>query len=151
MGPDTYPLLVNDCDRNGRTVCLQLLIQEATMTAIAAIIAAAIGLVSGALGSLIAPWIHWGIEKRRQILCRRQRIIDDCRAALDNPAFSVFAFRETPAYAAIREHLNEEARSQTELASGTRIYTGFGRGEGNFHRTKLADEVARIEKQWKLV
>jgi hypothetical protein len=147
-------LFVNDCDWNGRTVYLQLHIQEAIMTAIAAIIAAAIGLVSGALGSLIAPWVHWGIEKRRQVLCRWQRIIDDCRAALDNPAFSVFAFRETPAYAAIREHLNEEARSQTELASGTRVYCvaiGSGRGEGNFHRTKLANEVARIEKQWKLV
>lgn len=22
-----------------------------------------IGLISGAIGSIIAPWIHWGIEK----------------------------------------------------------------------------------------
>jgi len=124
------------------------------MTAVTAIITAVKRLISRAVGSLIAPWVHWGIEKRRGKLVRRQRIIDDCRSALSEPDFSVFVFRETPAYAAIRQYLSEKVRTQTESASGTRVYVaaiGAGRGEGNLHRTTLADEIARIEKEWELV
>lgn len=30
-----------------------------------AIISGVIGLITGAVGSLIAPWVHWGIEKKK--------------------------------------------------------------------------------------
>lgn len=39
---------------------------------IVAAISAGVGLATGALGSLVAPWANWGVEKRR--LCRASRV-----------------------------------------------------------------------------
>ena len=40
-----------------------------------AIIAGLVGLITGAIGSLIAPWVQWGVEKRRKKLERRTALI----------------------------------------------------------------------------
>ena len=37
------------------------------------------GLLAGIVGSLVAPWVNWGIEKRRMKFKRRQDIVDRCR------------------------------------------------------------------------
>jgi len=117
-----------------------------------AVIAVVLGFVSGVIGSLVAPWVHWGIEKRRQRFAARKEILNACRQALNSTDFNIFAFREGPAYAAIRDHLTEKAREQFESVSGTKIYvSGSGPGQGNVHRRALADELARIGKLWGLV
>ena len=46
-----------------------------------AIIAGVVGLVTGAIGSLIAPWIQWGIEKKRQKQNRRIELISEWRCS----------------------------------------------------------------------
>jgi hypothetical protein len=40
-----------------------------------AIIAGTVGLITGAIGSLIAPWVNWNIDKRRQKNKRRIELI----------------------------------------------------------------------------
>ena len=43
------------------------------------VIGAIIALASGAIGSLIAPWVKWGIEKKKILLNERKRTIEDVR------------------------------------------------------------------------
>ncbi|NHZ86493.1 MAG: hypothetical protein GWP19_11535 [Planctomycetia bacterium] len=40
---------------------------------------ALIALVSGAIGSLIAPWVKWGIEKKKILLDERKNTIKEVR------------------------------------------------------------------------
>lgn len=37
-----------------------------TDTLFSVVLPAFLGLVAGVVGSLVAPWVHWGIEKRRE-------------------------------------------------------------------------------------
>ncbi len=47
-----------------------------------ALIAAVVGLLSGAVGSLLAPWANWGVEKRRKRFDARHEIISRGRQAV---------------------------------------------------------------------
>jgi hypothetical protein len=47
-----------------------------------AIIGGIAGLVSGVLASLVAPWVHWRIEKQRQLVADRKARIEEWRAGL---------------------------------------------------------------------
>lgn len=38
-----------------------------------------VALISGAIASLIAPWVNWGIEKRRQKLEHRRALVKEWR------------------------------------------------------------------------
>jgi len=49
---------------------------------IAAVVGGLAGLASGALASVVAPWVNWGIEKRRFRLQRRRELVGEWRAGL---------------------------------------------------------------------
>ncbi len=44
-----------------------------------AIVVVLISLISGAIGSLIAPWVNWGIEKKKLLLNERRSTIEKVR------------------------------------------------------------------------
>jgi hypothetical protein len=72
-------------------------------------IPAVVGLITGAMGSLIAPWVSWGIEKRRSKVEARRRSIADARAELQHKPENK-AFRESLLYSRLRPHLSEGTR-----------------------------------------
>lgn len=45
----------------------------------AALVGGGAGLATGVVGSLLAPWSNWGVEKRRGRLERRRQLIDEWR------------------------------------------------------------------------
>jgi len=47
-----------------------------------AIIGGVAGLVTGVIGSLVAPWANWSIEKRKQKLVYRRQLISEARQAI---------------------------------------------------------------------
>lgn len=59
------------------------------------IIPAVAGLISGTIGSLIAPWVHWGIEARREQHKTRQQLLKAAREVLSKPP-SAKEFRKLP-------------------------------------------------------
>ena len=114
------------------------------------VISAGVGLLSGIVGSLVAPWVHWGIEKRRFRLQSRRNLVQEWKRALDIAPFDWEAFRQSSAYATLRSHLSPEALAHVE--SGSIMIQNVGRGQGiNNFRPFLLDEVARIERKWHLV
>lgn len=107
-----------------------------------AIISGIFGLIGGAVASLIAPWVHWGIEKRRDKMDRRRVLIDNTRYAVSGDAFSRQGFRQSSPYSAIRLYLSEGLRNDVE--------SGAHSGEITLKR-RIFEELAALEKKWKLI
>jgi hypothetical protein len=64
----------------------------------------------GAVGSLLAPWAHWGVEKRRLQWQARSGLLSDIRTAMETGR-DPFA---TPAYGRVRPHLEPTMREIIE-------------------------------------
>jgi hypothetical protein len=110
------------------------------------------GLISGVIGSLIAPWVQWAIEKRRSRLSYRQQLINTWREGIDRFDFQLElagSFGETDWYSAIRPHLRDNVIEALERPR-TAIVVNEGRGD-SARKQMLLDEVTRIEKEWRLV
>lgn len=72
------------------------------------------GLIAGALGSLIAPWIHWGIKKREIKHQRRIELLNSVRSQIESDDLSFVAFTESMAYLQIRPFLSQELIKKLE-------------------------------------
>jgi hypothetical protein len=125
------------------------------------IIPALAGLIAGAISSLIAPWVHWGIEKRKLKLKAREELIREAREALESGEYSNQQFRHLAIYSRIRRFLSERAikavegklsengKGRTEVVL---IVAGQGRHSGvNPYRAILLDELTQLEKRWGLL
>jgi hypothetical protein len=116
-----------------------------------ALIAAVFGLVSGAVASLISPWVHWFIEKRRKSIDHKIYLISELRKVVDSS--STLAQIKTSSYWGIIEnHLNQNEQELIRPRSGQLHYTIGGpeltKEESNKKVISLV--IARIEKLWKL-
>lgn len=91
-----------------------------------------VGLISGAVGSIIAPWIHWGIEKRRKQLEYRQSLIAEWRKMVkeitnlpDDENFNLAEVLERhEAFYSLKPHLSQNVisevyRCRTVIAGST--------------------------------
>ena len=119
------------------------------------VIPAIAGLITGAMGSLIAPWANWGIEKKRLLQAARSKLIEEGRVALLHPLPSN-EFRILPIYSRIRPHLTEEAKKAVEGVfhlheEGVIVVTG-GRHSGvNPYAQRVLDELSALERKWALI
>lgn len=110
-------------------------------------IPALIGLIAGIVGSLIAPWVHWGVEKRRARQAKRSELIHSCRMLLST-GIDKKTFRETELYSRLRPHLFKQAIEDLE---GGQAESGEDEASKNRFKQKLLDEIARIEREWVLI
>jgi hypothetical protein len=107
-----------------------------------------IGLIAGIVGSLIAPWVHWGVEKRRTRQAKRREMISSCRMLLSTD-IDKKTFRETEAYSKIRPHLQKHVVD--EVADK---HAESAQGEGtdpNLFKQNILEDIAGIEKEWVLI
>jgi hypothetical protein len=79
-----------------------------------AIIAALVGLVTGAAGSLVAPWVGWGIEKRRKLVERRINLFEYWKSVLSRSDFDCGMLLSDPNWGALRPLLTADALKQIE-------------------------------------
>jgi hypothetical protein len=124
------------------------------------IIAAAVtGLAAGVVGSLIAPWVQLAVENRRNLRERRQRLIDNWRAMLakyHRPAHvSLEGLVDDSDFLSLRQHLDPDLTRRLETQSGTTekpviIREGAQGIAVNADLVLLANEVDRLEREWKL-
>lgn len=110
---------------------------------------AASGSIAGAVASLMAPWMNWGTEKRRLRLKARRSLVSDWRTAVMS-ASSSQRFRESEAYASLRPHLLPKVRTRLEEDVMHVQVGGRGQGADNF-KPLVYDDIARIERSWKLI
>ena len=113
------------------------------------IVPAILGLIGGLAASLIAPWVNWGIEKKRMLLESRREMIRSARTYLAAPTPPRERFRETAIYSRIRPHLSKET---IELIESEDVFVQpDGRGAGaNNYRTQVLDDLEKLERKWSL-
>jgi hypothetical protein len=114
------------------------------------IIAGTIGLITGAIGSLVAPWINWGIEKRRKRNERRIELIGTWRKIISNNKFDRRQLLNDPTYGALCGLLQQEVRKEIERPNNIEIIDVHSPTE-SYDRDLLLREIARIENHWKLI
>jgi hypothetical protein len=111
------------------------------------LIPAPAGLISGVIASLIAPWIQWGIEKRRARRNRKIELIADIRGWLYPGSFERKSYRKSPRYSAIRPFLSVGLRTAID-SDEEHIQLDGKHVADQTLRTKLLEEVSELEKKW---
>jgi len=122
------------------------------------LIPAITGLISGVIGSLVAPWAQWGIEKKRRRFDARFALVAEVRELLSDPPTNQ-EFRILPLYSKLRPHLSPKARKAVEGEYDGRsqgetilIIEGNGRHSGvNPYAQQVLDELAKLESKWGLL
>lgn len=114
------------------------------------------GLVSGVVGSLIAPWSQWGVEARRERMKARRELLSEVRSLLTDPP-SLAEFRRLPIYFQIKEFLpdetNEIIAGQFDKHGREEIQVVLGGPyEGvNVYAHKVLNDLVCLEKKWGLL
>ncbi|PZQ33260.1 MAG: hypothetical protein DI562_01995 [Stenotrophomonas acidaminiphila] len=117
-----------------------------------AVIGGVAGLLSGAVASIIAPWVQWGIEKRRMKHQSRAALIKRWREVLVHPHFSREHMLRDPDYATLETLLSEEGLKQMRRPFTSHIVIRGGTGNpGEADHGMLMREIARIEREWGLL
>jgi hypothetical protein len=115
------------------------------------IIAGIVGLITGAIGSLIAPWVQWGIEKRRLRRESRREHITVWRTAVDRDDFAYQPFAQGNAYATLRPHLPKALRQTIDQWKNPGIVTSLPIIGRDPIQVRLLEEIARVERKWGLI
>lgn len=110
---------------------------------------AVVGLASGAVGSLIAPWVNWGIEKKRLLIAARREFLKECRELIHS-APPREEFRSSNVYARLLPLLSSGTRELVESET-TDIFVVGRIAEVNSYARRLFDEIAKIEREWGLL
>lgn len=108
-----------------------------------------VGVLSGVLTSLLAPWVTWGIEKKRSLIAARREFLKECRELIHS-APPREQFRNSSVYARLLPLLSLGAKELIEDETTT-IYTGGRVAEVDSYARWLFDEIARIEREWGLL
>lgn len=122
------------------------------LSSLQTIIAAGAGLLAGAVGSLVAPWVHWAIEARRERLASRRRLIAELRATINHHMAEDddFGFLRDTAYSRLRPYMDPKVVESLERPSTFHVRKDIP-GAPPATLSSLAREVSRIERDWKLI
>ncbi|RZB31928.1 MAG: hypothetical protein SRB1_01547 [Desulfobacteraceae bacterium Eth-SRB1] len=110
-----------------------------------------LGLFSGAAGSLIAPWIHWGIEKKRDKIKARRDLISNARQFIGSKSFSGFCFSEETYFIQLKPFFDEKVIDWVEKFDH---YSEVVDDNSTLHedlKVELFKQLHRIEKEWGLI
>ena len=111
------------------------------------IITSIIGFLTGALGSLVAPWIHWKLEIRKEERNAKINLIHDLRIYLENNEPKNEQFLRSTNYIKIRPFLSSTFINELEEMSAHIIHVNTIR---SFYKEKFLTELETIEENWKI-
>ena len=120
------------------------------------LIPAAAGLVSGVIGSLVAPWVQWGVESRRERKAGRKALLAEVRTLLAEPP-SLPEFRRLPIYSRLVPLVSEKTREVLKGKFDERgneaivLVMGGAHGGVNPYAHRVLADLAAKEQEWGLV
>jgi hypothetical protein len=110
----------------------------------------AIGLITGAIGSLIAPWVKWGIEKKRMRREARIKVIKELKTLAAEREFDRVKIVNSPNYLTVKEHLSLITIEELERPLNELI-VNLGKPAIDFEKKNFLLDLSNLEKEWKLV
>jgi hypothetical protein len=117
------------------------------------ILPALIGFIAGALGSIVAPWVNWGIEKKREKLKYKREMIKSWREFI-NLNSDWDNFRDTAVFSEMKPFLSQYLISEIDppdFEDGKvviNLRSPIGRDS---LKARLLEEITRLELKWKLL
>jgi len=78
------------------------------------VVPALLGLIGGVIGSLVAPWVQWAVEKRRGRTDHRRELIRQWRMDFEEFEYDEHRLGDSASYSAVRPHLRPEVRDAIE-------------------------------------
>ncbi|ENM5907642.1 hypothetical protein LPR20_003847 [Vibrio mimicus] len=115
------------------------------------VIAAVLGLISGIVGSLIAPWVHWGIEKRQTRRAARYELMHEARTYVMSKQFGIVQYIKKDHYYTLRQEFSKKTVVQFDklLEQTTQGQNVASNRESA--RQLVLKELCRIERKWFLI
>lgn len=115
------------------------------------IIAAVLGLISGVVGSLIAPWVQWGIEKRQTRRAARYQLIHEARTYVMSKQFGIVQYTKKDHYYTLQQEFSKKAVVQFD-----KLLEQTTKGQNvalsrESARELVLKEICRTEKKWFLI
>lgn len=105
-----------------------------------------IGLFTGAVASLIAPWINWHIEKKKNERMEKEKLIENLRLYVLRKNPKDIEFINSIDYIRIRPYLSNKFVEELENSNETVIIMG-GATRSNY-QSELLEQIDRIEEEW---
>lgn len=116
------------------------------------IVAPVITAILGFLGGLTTPWVRHKIRAAGELQAARRSKINEWRAAIERANFNDYRalgeFATSSTYSSLRQRMQPAIIDKFE--KGRTFYIGGGRGD-DVRKHMLLDEVARLEREWKLL
>jgi hypothetical protein len=114
------------------------------------VISGIVGLISGAIGSLIAPWSLWGVEKRRAKRQYRVEQIARWRDALRGD-FDRRSFVSSEAYSTLKPYMPKRLVEEIEKSRNPFYFVALPKDNEDSMRAYLLEVVAEVERKWRLL
>ncbi|MCK0754394.1 hypothetical protein [Chromohalobacter japonicus] len=116
------------------------------------LVAPVITAILGFLGGLITPLVRHKVRAAEELQAARRSKIEEWRVAIEEADFNdeqaLKVFANTSIYSSLRQRMRSSVIEEFE--QDRTIYVGGGRGN-DVRRHMLLDEVARLEREWKLL
>ena len=106
------------------------------------IISAIIGLICGAIGSLIAPWVNWGIEKKKIRLEQRKIMLQHVRGELNKYNWNIVNFKYSVEYSMVKEYLDIDI---------AKLIDDCKSGIDSELKNEILNNITRIQHKWGLI
>ncbi len=110
------------------------------------IISGIIGLLTGALGSIFAPWFKWKLEQRKESRAEKVSLISELRKHLEQNEPKNNDFLNSETYMRIRPYLSDFFVE--ELEDGTSTY--IESSSRSYYKAQFLKELELIEDSWDL-
>lgn len=111
------------------------------------IIPAVTGLIAGAIGSLVAPWINWRIEKKRKSFEYKQVLIKDVRHLVD-AAESLEHILSSSHWGFLQAHLTKDELHSVSSGRIVHLSDWPGMDELSMRKQTIGLMLSRLEKEW---
>ena len=112
----------------------------------AALVGGIAGLLSGAVASLVAPWVQWAIEKRRKSIEYKELLIKELRALIDRSE-NIEEIMASSLWGFIESNLTKEERGNFCNARVIHV-TDHKITQGKIKMQIIGRMVARLENEW---
>lgn len=117
-----------------------------------------LGLTAGIIGTIVAPWVQWGIEKRKIRLNRKIELLQDVKLWLNNSPSDYYDFVSSTEYLRIRQYLSKKLRDRMELTTSNQNIEDINVYDDdkdnpfstNYHKYVLK-ELEDLEEKWGLI
>ena len=114
------------------------------------IVTGAVGISGGVMGSIVGPWVSWGIEKKRLLREDRKEKLRSWRTYLEGRV-SEGGYKHATAWAEMRPYLSESTvRKVEQYNDWTNILTNLMTSFADLRQAALVD-LAKLEKKWNLL